>query len=114
MDANQNGTEDFLLVDSHFRSYVIDNGWGNEVTLRIFGVSVVSPIEYNFCAFLFSSSHQFYDSFFELLVADWTQINSFLVSSSNFERLSLRNQLFNPVAGFSNKYCSSKSHASLS
>jgi hypothetical protein len=57
MDTDQNGTENFLLIDGHLRGYVIDNGRGDEVALRVLGVHVLSAVQYYLGTLFFSSTN---------------------------------------------------------
>jgi len=52
-------------------------------------MDIFATIQYNLSALLLSSADKFHDFFLQFFVADWTQVDTLLVSSSDLEALSL-------------------------
>lgn len=114
MKTDQYWTEDFLLVDGHVFGDVVDDGWGDEVALRELRMNVFGSIENDPSTFLLSSSNKMDDFSLEFLVADGTEIDSLVLSSSDLEAFCLRYKIMDPLLGLSNEDNSRQSHTSLS
>jgi len=111
---DQDGTENFFLVNSHVSCDVFDDSRGNEISLRILRMLVFSAVKQYVSTFFLSSSYELYDSVLEVFVANRSQINTILAAVSDLEALSFRDKFFDPFLGLSDTDNSRKSHASLS
>jgi prepilin-type processing-associated H-X9-DG protein len=87
--ANQNRAKNLFFVDGHVFGDIINNCWSHKITLRVFWMDIFATIQYNLSALLLSSADKFHDFFLQFFVADWTQVDTLLVSSSDLEALSL-------------------------
>ena len=91
---DQDRAEDLLLVDGVVALHVGDDGGADEVALAVLGVLVGSPVEYDLGAFSLGGPDELVDSVFQFWVADGAQVDAFLASGSELERLGLFGQLW--------------------
>ena len=85
MKTDKDRAKDFLLVAGHVSCDIVDDCWGYEISFGVFGVNVLSSIKRERSSFLLGAVTKRYNSLFKISIAYWAEINSFFISSTDFE-----------------------------
>ena len=114
MKADEDRAENLFLVTGHISCDVVDDCWGDEVSFRVLRMNIFGSVKGKGSSFFDCTFAKRNNSFLKISIADWTQIDSWFISSSDFKGLSFSTEIFNPLFGLSDKDNSGKCHASLS
>jgi hypothetical protein len=87
--THKHGAEDFFLVAGHVRGDIVNDRGGNKVSLGILRVDVITTIKNHSSTLLLSTLHDADNSLLQLGIGNWADVDSFLITSTDLEALSL-------------------------